>query len=353
MQKNILLILTGGTICSFADSKGERDADTLAARALIIDNFRNGTSPYRSKECVKFDSKFPLNILSENLTPDHWNTLIGEMRTYDFSSYDGIIILHGTDTLAYTAALFSLLLAGICVPVIFVSSQLGLNEGGKNGNDNFKAAVELIVNGISPNVYAVYRNDETMGNETKKTLYLHYAAHLLQCAAHSDNFYSCDMQEIAFENAEHAGRRCASERMILNDARFGGISANVLKLSPYVGIDYSKYSLDGVDAVVHGTYHSSTVPINPCCQSTDISKHSITYLKKKCDEAGGIPLFIEPCGETAYVSTGNALRDGILPIRGLSSEMAYIKTLLGCSLGLRAEELYNFINKTNVNDEFV
>ena len=151
----ILLIMTGGTICSFENERGERAADTERAEAYIVNNFKNGDSVYRDD--VQFDVKSPLNILSENMTVTSWNTLVTNMKKYKYDEYDGVIILHGTDTLAYTSALLSLLMSGADVPVFLVSSQLPIYMEEANGNENFKTAVELIAKGVAPNVYAVYR----------------------------------------------------------------------------------------------------------------------------------------------------------------------------------------------------
>lgn len=194
---NILIILTGGTICSFADKAGKRDSDAERAHTLIEKKFRASGSRYSSEECVTFDKEKPLDILSENMTTGNWNILISKMRTYDYSKYDGVIILHGTDTLAYTGALLSILMAGTRIPVFLVSSQLPPDDDEANGNANFKAAVELIVNGIEPNIYAVYRNTETDGSGETQRMYIHYCSHLLQCANRSENFYSPDMAEVS------------------------------------------------------------------------------------------------------------------------------------------------------------
>ncbi len=345
--KNILLVLTGGTICSFATQKGERDTDTAKAQTLIVENFRNGSSDYKSEEAVEFTPVFALNVLSENMSVEYWNELVEKMKSYDFERYDGVIILHGTDTLAYTASFLSLVLSGLSVPVIMVSSQLPLYESEANGNANFKAAVELIVNGIKPNVYAVYRNEETVNGEKTKAMYLHYGAHLIQCANHSNNFYSFDMAPISMKNAVFEGTCSKGDNMIFKNEKIDLLSTKVLKIQPYVGLDYSLLSLEGVDAIVHGTYHSSTVA------TETTNKNSILYLNERCkNNVPPIPLFIEPFEKAVYKTTGDALRDGILPIVNMTSEMAYVKTLVGCSLGLKGEELYGFLGK-EINNEFL
>lgn len=349
--KKILLILTGGTICSFTTEKGEQATDVARAKALIVQTFRESDSPYRAEECTEFSVVSPLDILSENMTVLHWNTLIKEMRSYDFSLYDGVIILHGTDTLAYTAAMLSIVLSGLHIPVILVSSQLTLANHKANGPANFKAAVELIVNGIQPNVYVTYRNQEGFGRAATQTMYVHYAAHLLQCANRSSNFYSCDMTPISTENAVFEGTKSLGDQPLLHDPHFNGLFASVLKIDPYVGLDYSKLSLLGIDAIIHGTYHSSTVETNPNIKDVACDHYSIIHLKKMCDShTPPISLFIEPYEQTTYESTGDALRAGIMPIKDLTSEVAYVKTLIGCSLGYRGSALLDYLN-SNVNNE--
>lgn len=342
---NILLVLTGGTICSFADSKGERASETKKAQALIVENFRKSDSLYRSESCVDFTPCFLLDILSENMTLTHLNTLISGLKKQDFSLYDGVIILHGTDTLAYTASLLSLLLAGINIPVFLISSQLPIYEKEANGNDNFKAAVELTVNGIAPNVYAVYKNSDGK-------MFLHYGCHLLQCANHSNDFYSSDMTEIDERSLMIKGEEANAKTMLLD--KIDSISSRVLKIEPYVGIDYSSFNLNGVKAVLHGVYHSSTLSVNPY-KDDESHPDSVMYLKKMCDSVTPkIPIFIQPCDENAYSyeTTGIALRGGIIPINGMTGETAYTKLLLGLSLGYEGSELVSFMN-TDINGEFI
>ena len=354
MAKNILLILTGGTICSFATSKGEQASNTKEAETLIVNNFRNSDCQYRSEEYVKFKSEFPLDVLSENMTIEHWNVLIKNMKSYDYSEYDGVIILHGTDTLAYTASMLSGILSGLPIPVILVSSQLAPYKPEANGNANFKAAVELIVNGIKPNVYAVYRNEETNNYTKSHTMYVHYGAHLKQCANLSNNFYSQDMTAVSSLNAVFEGKKSCEKEPLLFSEKFEKISAKVLKIQPYVGLDYSKFVLDDVDAVIHGTYHSSTMAIDTDVADKDNHICSILHLKEMCDNCNPkIPLFIEPYTKTTYETTGEAIRHGIIPIMNLTSEMAYVKALIGCSLGYTGDELAYYINEVDINNEFL
>ena len=359
--KNILIALTGGTICSFANANGEQRADTERAQTLIVQKFRDGDSPYRGEDTVVFDTKSPLDILSENMTVAHWQTLVRSLREYDLSRYDGVIVLHGTDTLAYTASLLALLLAGTPVPVFLVSSQLPLYEDAANGNDNFRTAVEQIVDGIQPNVYVAYRNDEPVDGGTASTMYIHYAAHLLQCPNHSNNFTSADMQAIT-PHAAFGGKATPARPMLLYDC--GELKNCVLNVTPYVGIDYSRFSLDGVRVVLHHTYHSGTMAVNPYHprpraeeeQHLDCTKDSVMYLKSLCDKAApAVELYIEPCDKDAaylYETTGIVLRGGVGTAWRTTSEMAYVKLLVGCALGYEGAALQRFMDE-EIGGEFI
>lgn len=328
----ILLLLTGGTICSFENESGERVSDTKKAEALIVKNFKESHSDYTD---TKFTPMRVLNVLSENMTVANWNTFIRKFKSYKLSGFDGIIILHGTDTLAYTSSVLSMLLAGINIPVMLVSSAKPIYMKNANGNENFKTAVELIAKGISPNVYAVYQN-------TDGVTYLHRASRLKQCQNGSCDFFSDGM--IPADSASYCKKSPACEIPIYSLEK---LIPSVLYITPYTGINYSLYSLKGVRAVLHGTYHSQTAAALP-----EGNRHSLLYFKKKCDKRN-VPLFLCPCDSEAYdyETTGEILRHGAVGVSGMTCETAYAKILIGVSMGLSGEKLTEFISK-EINGEF-
>lgn len=326
----ILLILTGGTICSAVNIDGKRAVDSENAKYKIISAFRESDSHFNGTE---FETRMPIDTLSENMTIEKWNILLNELRDIKSDDYKGIIILHGTDTLAYTAVLLSLVMGKKGLPVCLVSSHSPVDCENTNANINFRAAVELIMNGIKPNVYAVYQNSDGK-------IYVHFGAHLLQCANFSNDFYSADMT--AVKNADNANFTGAEFE---TDGCFPDtLGAKVMMITPYVGIDYSTIRLDGIDAALHTTYHSETV-------CTDGGTGSVLYLAQRCKEAGA-DLFLAPCNPDtyAYETTGTALSGGIYPIADMTAEMAYVKLLLGCSLSMHGDRLAEFLEKS-INHE--
>lgn len=339
-RSKILVLLTGGTICSIEDERGERYSDVK--RVQIVEHFQRGGSPYAKEPA--FDVLAPLDVLSENMTTDTWNQLLACLRErVEWSQYRGIILLHGTDTLAYTAALLSITLTGTKIPVCMVSAHLPLADPQTNGHANFRAAVELILNGIAPNVYAVYRNMDGR-------MLVHLGAHLLQCASYSNDFYSADAVEIKNVTcARCEGRAYGAEEGLL--PRLMPLRPSVLKLTPYVGMDYTRISLDGVEAIVHETFHSESVCVERSRKQGAYSGASVLCLLDAC-KSRDIPLLLAPCSREAYryESTGDALENGAHPLYGLTAEMAYVKTLIGCALGLRGDSLVAFCQE-EINGE--
>ncbi len=332
-KKNILVVLTGGTICSSTDKDGHRFADSKNVK--IIEYF-NENNAFLSENII-FSSLMPLDILSENMTIDTWNTLLNFFKNeVNFESYDGIIVLHGTDTFAFTTSLLALVLSGINIPVITISAHSPLDDTSTNGHRNFKAAAELICNKIKPNVYAVYENSD--GN-----IYLHLGSELLQCGNYSNDFFSKSMVKLSKANTKAEGKAFETDSLLFKKTE--KINPDVLPIYPYVGIDYNRYNLDNVKAVIHYAYHAETVCINES-ESKACSCSAIELLNR-CKKKS-IPLFITPCSEKSYKyeTTKVFLENGGVPLYGMTNEAAYVKALVGCALGLNNEELKNFMNKS-------
>lgn len=358
-MKNILLVLVGGTICTKVNRDGMLGCDKNAGFRLT-DNFFNSSSEFKDK--VRFDFSENLLILSENMTVAKWNIIIDTLRScLKEKQYDGIIFAHGTDTLAFSASLFSLVLCGLNVPVFFVSANERLESPRSNGNDNFKCAVECIARGIPANVYAVYKNI------SDNRMYLHLASRLLQCANYSEDFYSkgaLDITDINSENyisffLELEKRYPQSDKKPLIDL-FGDwkLSECVLKIEPYVSINYSVYDYKKFKAVLHGSYHSGTACSEKNEYCSVYGENSILYMIDKCASLSpAVDTYFSParlCGET-YETVGIIAahqKDGskINFLYGITNEMAYAKLLLAYSIYENKADIKEFLDK-NINFE--
>lgn len=358
-EAKILLLLTGGTICSFGDEQGKRrDVDIQKAKALLLQYFEDSDSPCAHE---KFEVVTILNTLSENMTIPKWNELLCFLKNRDLWQYRGIVIAHGTDTLAYTSSLLALALSKVEVPVFLVSSQLPLNQEGANGNENFRRSVELICAGIHPGVYVVYRNEDGR-------CYLHHGGHLISSGDYSNDFYSRDAVclDCLSEDSDMVEDECSKaamqpdkwlEKMNHNKicrqrngngidlSQIGELKSDVLRLEPYVGLNYQRISLDkDVRAVVHGLYHSATACIGGAKEEQD-SPYSLLPFLARCREAK-IPVVVTPCpGEAAYASAVWMLEAGAIPVYGMTKEMVYVKTLLAGALGYSNQKLCSFLTE--------
>ncbi len=141
---NILVLFTGGTIaCSRSDGALSPDADNSYA---LLQRFDSAD--------VRFTTASPYFVLSENLGTAHLRRLYDCLTGYDLSCFDGVIIAHGTDTLAYTAAYLSLRL-GLCdTPVVLVSAAYPLSDSRTNGFVNLNGALDFIRAGKFDMYYA-------------------------------------------------------------------------------------------------------------------------------------------------------------------------------------------------------
>ena len=334
-QAKILLLLTGGTICSFGDEQGNRrDVDIQKAKALLLQYFEESDSPCAHE---KFEVVTILNTLSENMTIPKWNELLRFLQKRELSTYRGIVIAHGTDTLAYTSSLLALALSKVGIPVFLVSSQLPLNQEGANGNENFRRSVELICAGIHPGVYVVYRNEDGR-------CLLHHGGHLVSSGDYSNDFYSRDAICLTEElNYDKICRQRNGNGIDL--CRIGELKSDVLRLEPYVGLNYEQISLKkGIRAVVHGLYHSATACIGGTKEEQD-SPYSLLPFLARCREAR-IPMVVTPCPEeAAYASGVWMLEAGAIPVYGMTKEMVYVKMLLAGALGYSNEKLCSFLTE--------
>ena len=244
MKKKILIVLTGGTICSTI-KEDVRTLDADFAKIALVSSFLNSDSPLRDE--IEFEIGENFNILSENMTIEKWNQILTYFRNVDFDSYDGVVIAHGTDTLAYTSSLLSVLLKGIRIPFFLVSSNapLELSEEKANGYINFKCAIECIGYGIKPGVYVPYRNVED------HKLYLHLGSRLSQSRNYSEDFYSVgsisveELNEDIVLQINNGFSFNTYEREPLLFRKSGHeLSDCVLRIDPYVGVNYDAYHYD-------------------------------------------------------------------------------------------------------------
>lgn len=163
----ILLIYTGGTIGMKEDP---------AVQALRPFNFSQilAEVPELGKFAYRIDSyTFDPLIDSSDVEPALW-TALAELIKERYDSYDGFVILHGTDTMAYSASALSFMIENLTKPVIFTGSQLPIGAPRTDGKENLISSVEIAAakdeegHAIVPEVCICFDNVLMRGNRTTK-----------------------------------------------------------------------------------------------------------------------------------------------------------------------------------------
>ncbi|MCP3674525.1 MAG: asparaginase [Gammaproteobacteria bacterium] len=107
-------------------------------------------------------------IDSSNVTPEHWN-MIAEDIVARYDDYDGFVILHGTDTMAYSASALSFMLENLSKPVIFTGSQIPFSKLRSDARDNLIGAIQLAAYSEIPEVSLYFHNTLYRGNCSSKS----------------------------------------------------------------------------------------------------------------------------------------------------------------------------------------
>lgn len=143
-KKHILLLTTGGTIASLPGGEGLEPQ-----RSEVMERELNQLRSY-----YKITVKDVMCLDSSNIRPEEWQRIaayIFELR----ADYDGIVVSHGTDTMAYSASAVTFMLPNIDLPVVFTGSQLPLADILSDGPDNLRTAFAMAASG-HPGIFLAF-----------------------------------------------------------------------------------------------------------------------------------------------------------------------------------------------------
>lgn len=326
MKNKICVIFTGGTIGSFA-SGGTVDLRREDKSVLL--------ALYRARygENIIFDELRPLNILSENVQPCDLKKMADCVRGVDKDAYDGIIVTHGTDTLCFTANLFSQLFCDIKIPLVFVSALYPLNDKRSKGVENFAGAVDFIRSADYGGVFVSFQN----GGEGCK---IHLASRLVTASQFSGEYGSIlnvhygEMRDGAFVYHRHPlnplpaqlkeeRAPCAAQELCTDMVT---IQAHSL-----LNFDFYRFTDVKPKAVMVQLYHSGTV----CTEGKEANfKNFLAYCKGL-----GIEVVIAPVDSRARTyESALGLAEMCTVAYDISFEMATAKVLLALGSGLSIGE---------------
>ena len=169
MKQKILLVYTGGTIGMVKD----KAKNTLVP--FNFDGLHKAIPELKSDEVDLDNISIKTPIDSSNMHPNIW-VEIAEIIETNYANYDGFVILHGTDTMAYTASAFSFMLENLNKAVIFTGSQIPIGARRSDAKENLITAVEIAASGKVNEVCIYFEDQLYKGNRTVKVNTEHFEA---------------------------------------------------------------------------------------------------------------------------------------------------------------------------------
>jgi L-asparaginase len=135
-KPNILLLYTGGTIGMM------KDFETGALKAFNFSKLLQKIPELKQLECSIKTISFENPIDSSNMNPDKW-VKIASMIEENYQNFDGFVVLHGSDTMSYSASALSFMLENLNKPVVFTGSQLPIGDLRTDAKENLITAIQI------------------------------------------------------------------------------------------------------------------------------------------------------------------------------------------------------------------
>lgn len=313
-RASILILYTGGT---FGMTYDPQDVLVPFDFSLILDHLPTLKSLALELTVISFDKP----IDSSNIQPEHWQALARLIHDH-YVTHDGFVVLHGTDTMAYTASALSFMLDGLGKPVVFTGAQLPIGEPRSDARENLISALEIASgrkNGmpVVPEVCIYFNYELLRGNRSKKVESMQF-----------DAFDSGNYPPLAkagvkidynFSAIRSPGRR--------NLQLLSRIDTNISVLKLFPGISEASISAilgtPCLKAVVMETYGSGNAPTSPAL---------LSHLKKAI-EAGVLVLNVSQCPggrvmQGRYETSRELQRMGVLGGADMTSEAALTKLMV-------------------------
>ncbi len=329
MKNRICVIFTGGTIGSYSNG-GVVDLKAETA-SLLIEKYRE-----RFGNQTEFDELRPINILSENVQSADLEKMAECVRGVDKSAYDGIIMTHGTDTLCFTANLFSQLFCDIEIPLVFVSALYPLDDERSRGVENFAGAVTFIQSVDYGGVFVSFENHA-------ENCKIHLASRLIsatQIRGEYESILNVPYGEIRgwrFVYNENENNPTPSQlRRPRKPCGANRLCTDMVTIQAHslLNFDYYRFTETKPKAVMVQLYHSGTV----CTEGKEANfKNFLAYCKSL-----GIEVVIATIDSKARVyESALGLADMCTAAYDISFEMATVKVLLALGSGKSIEEELN------------
>lgn len=297
-KASILLIYTGGTIGM------KEDPGTMALRPFNFEGILEEVPELRKFACRIDSFTFQPLIDSSEVEPGMWQSLAGIIRDR-YSDYDGFVILHGTDTMAYSASALSFMLEDLCKPVIFTGSQLPIGRARTDGKENLISAMEIASakdsqgHAMVPEVAIFFDSQLLRGNRSTKVSSSSFDAF------RSPNYPALATAGISIKYNTHLIHYPTHWDKPLRIHTELDTRVSILKLHPGITGQVTRDILlgDGSRAVILETYGSGNAPTGEW----------FLDIVKEADRRGKILLNVTQCisgdVDMDIYATGRALKD--------------------------------------------
>ncbi|MDR0789672.1 MAG: asparaginase [Bacteroidales bacterium] len=310
-MKKILVIYTGGTIGMVKDSV------TGSLMPFDLEQISEVVPPLKKLDCNISTFKFEHIIDSSNMKPEFWSQLVGVIEK-NYNDYDGFVVLHGTDTMSYTASALSFMIENLSKPIILTGSQLPLDAIRTDGRENIISAIEIAANNEVelPEVCVFFDNKLFRANRTTKINAEYFEAF------YSGNYPSLAKVGINITYKSHLVLAMPQGRMKAYKNLCDDVV--IVKIHPALKLQYLEAMLDteGLQAVILETYGSGNAPTEKWF--IDLIKHTINkgiivYNVTQC-KAGSVVM--------GHYQTSQQLMDiGVLSGYDITTEAALAKLM--------------------------
>lgn len=335
LNTSVLLIYTGGTIGMIENTE-----------TGALENFNFEQLQKHVPELQKFE--FPIDtyqfdppIDSSDMEPETWRKLV-RIISESYHLYHGFVILHGTDTMAYTASALSFMLEGLTKPVILTGSQLPIGVLRTDGKENLMTSIEIAAaqdddgNPLVPEVCIFFENHLMRGNRTTK-----------MNAENFNAFRSFNYPVLAVAGIHIKYRNVQihfnEKRVALKPHYLLDTNVVVLKLFPGIqeNVVDTILKIEGLKAVVLETYGSGNAP----------SKEWLIQMLCKASSQGIVIVNVTQCNagtvEMERYKTGyQLLQAGVVCGYDSTTESAVTKLMFLLGHGYTPDEVRERMNRS-------
>lgn len=314
-RSKVLIIYTGGTFGMAHDKDGVLIPFDFG---LILEHLPTLRVMALELTVVSFDHP----IDSSNINPAHWQ-LLADIIADHYNTHDGFVILHGTDTMAYTASALSFMLEGLAKPVILTGAQLPISEARSDARENLITALDIASakNGseaVVPEVCIYFDYELLRGNRSKKVESMQFDAF------DSGNYPPLAKAGVKIDYNHSVIRKAEIHRGLHIHKTFDPQIA-ILKLFPGISqpIVESILKTSGLKAIILETYGAGNAPTLPWlieALALAIRQGILVLNISQCP--GGMVL------QGRYETSRDLLRIGVISGADMTSEAAVTKLML-------------------------